>query len=151
MTETAKPTIETFPAFCRDHGLKCTPQRLGVFAAVCGSREHPSVDGTMEKVRKTVPTVTRESVYRIMNELSSLGVLTRLDTLTSARYDAFTGPHAHFICESCGRIFDYPLPESFRLPSGMPAEMHHFELRVTGVCDACRAQGRKTTTNPKEN
>jgi len=130
-------TVDAFPAFCREHGLKCTAQRLAVFTAISGSRQHPSVDETLKKVRKTVPTVTRDSVYRILNEFATLGILTRMDALSAARYDTFTGPHAHFICEVCGSITDYPLPKGLSLPKGMPGECHHLELRVTGLCPAC--------------
>jgi len=128
---------DTFPAFCRAHGLKCTAQRLAVFSAVRGSRRHPSVDETLAKIRKTVPTVTRDSVYRILNEFAELGLLTRLDALSSARYDTDTCPHAHFICEKCGSITDYPLPAGQPIPKGMPREQHHIELRVTGICPVC--------------
>jgi len=136
-------TIDAFPAFCRAHGLKCTAQRLAVFSVVRSSRSHPSVDETLAKVRRSVPTVTRDSVYRILNEFSSLGLLTRLDALSAARYDTWLGPHAHFICEACGTVTDYPLPEAQPLPAGMPAERHHVELRVTGLCAKCaKKRGR---------
>jgi len=142
MTMTNELTSETFPAFCREHGLKCTVQRMAVFAAVRNSRAHPSVDETLAAVRKTVPTVTRDSVYRILNEFASLGLLSRMDALSAARYDTCMGPHAHFICEVCGKIVDYPIPEGLTLPSGMPKERHHVELRVTGVCPACAKRKR---------
>ena len=51
-------TTETFPAFCRERGLKCTAQRIAVFAAVrrvmgC----HPSVAGIWETVKESLPSV----------------------------------------------------------------------------------------------
>ena len=145
MEMTGDITSDAFPAFCREHGLKCTAQRLAVFNAVRLSRWHPSVDETLAEVRKTVPTVTRDSVYRILNEFADLGLITRLDALSSARYDTVLGPHAHFICEVCGSITDYPLPSEQPIPEGMPRERHHLELRVTGVCDKCP---RTTTALP---
>jgi len=137
METTKELTIEAFPAFCREHGLKCTAQRLAVFAAVRASRSHPSVNETLERVRKTLPTVTRDSVYRILNEFSAQGLLTRMDALSAARYDTRLGPHAHFICEVCGCVTDYPLPEGLSLPKGMPKDRRHVELRVTGICEKC--------------
>ena len=142
METTREITRDAFPAFCREHGLKCTAQRLAVFNAVRLSRRHPSVDETWEAVRKAVPTVTRDSVYRILNEFADLGIIARLDALSSARYDTLLGPHAHFICEECGSITDYPLPTEQPIPEGMPSERHHLELRVTGVCDKCAKRKR---------
>ncbi|MCR5413505.1 MAG: transcriptional repressor [Kiritimatiellae bacterium] len=136
---TKELTIDAFPAFCRERGLKCTAQRMAVFAAVRESESHPSVDDTLAAVRKTVPTVTRDSVYRILNEFSSLGLLARLDALQAARYDTRMGPHAHFICEECGAVFDYPIGAAPAIPDGMPSVRRHVELRVTGLCDRCAA------------
>lgn len=151
MTETENQTVteREFPAFCRAHGLKCTAQRLAVFAVVCKRACHSDVDGTWAAVRKTVPTITRESVYRILNEFADLGILVRLDALAAARYDTDVGPHAHFICEACGVISDYPMPSGFALPSDMPPERHHLELRVTGLCPRCAKKGQKTKSKGK--
>ena len=135
-------TRDAFVAFCRVHGLKCTAQRLAVFSAIRLSRQHPSVDVTLQAVRKTLPTVTRDSVYRILNEFAAHGLVSRMDALASARYDTCVAPHAHFICEVCGRISDYPIPAGFVLPAGMPGEQHHVEIRVTGVCNNCAKKTR---------
>ena len=90
-------TTETFPAFCRERGLKCTAQRIAVFAAVRRVMgRHPSVDGIWEAVKKSIPTVTRESVYRILNELDALGIVARLDSLSELRV---TG-----ICDKCLKL-----------------------------------------------
>lgn len=132
-------THETFPVFCRDHGLKCTAQRLAVFSAIRLSRSHPSVDETWDMVRKEIPTVTRTSVYRILNEFADVGLLARMDAFSAARYDTSTAPHAHFICTRCGAVFDYPMPGGIVLPEGMPKVRHHVELRVQGLCAKCAA------------
>jgi Fur family peroxide stress response transcriptional regulator len=137
MNKTKELTTNTFPAFCREHGLKCTAQRLAVFAALRGAMGHPSVDEIWATVKKTVPTVTRDSVYRILNDFAAIGLIGRLDALSAARYDTRLGPHAHFICEVCGSVTDYSLPAALPIPGGMPREQHHLELRVTGVCDNC--------------
>lgn len=145
-SETRAPSLgemapDAFPAFCRERALKCTAQRLAVFAAVRAAHGHPSVDEVWQAVRASLPTVTRESVYRILNEFASLGLVGRLDALASARYDRSSAPHTHFICEECGQIFDYPMPEGWRLPAKMAGEARHVELRVTGVCRACQKKG----------
>ncbi len=126
-----------FPDFCRCHGLKCTIQREAVFEMLLQHVGHPSVDEVWMSVRQKVPSITRESVYRILNEFATIGLVARLDALASARYDICTAPHAHFICEKCGKVIDYPLPSHLKLPADMPGERRHIELRVTGLCEAC--------------
>jgi len=142
MNKTKELTSNDFPAYCREHGLKCTPQRLAVFAALRGEMGHPSVDEIWATVKKTVPTVTRDSVYRILNDFAAIGLIARLDALSAARYDTCLGPHAHFICEVCESVTDYSLTAALPIPGGMPREQHHLELRVTGFCDNCVKKAR---------
>ena len=145
MEKTSEVTLEAFPAFCRERGLKCTAQRHAVFAAIRESELHPSVDWVWETVKKSLPTITRDSVYRILNEFSELGLVSRLDALSAARYDTWVGPHAHFICEVCGKVTDYPMPEGIAIPEGMPADRRHTELRITGVCPHCAKEEENQT------
>ena len=76
----------SFPAYCRAHGLKCTAQRLVVFNVLHKDNTHPSVDDVWHTVRAQLPTITRESVYRILNEFARLHDTThgRVRTRTSS-------------------------------------------------------------------
>ena len=97
MSKAVDLTMEEFPAFCLEKGMKCTAQRMAMFSAFRERRRHPSVDEIWGLVKRTLPTVTRDSVYRILNEFSGHGLLARLDALSAARYDTCTEPHAHFV------------------------------------------------------
>ena len=131
-----------FKAICKNNGWKCTSQRLAVYKFVHENYSHPSVDDVWHNVRETLPAVTRESVYRILNELSERNVIQRLDHLESARYDSITEPQGHFICEICGEITDFTFPEA-ALPAtdSSCGEVRHVELRLSGICEKCR-QGK---------
>ncbi len=123
---------------CRKNGLKCTPQRLAVYEFIHSNLSHPNVDTVWSAVRKNLPSVTRESIYRILNEFSNIGILNRLDQIERARYDSQTSLHGHFICEKCGNIFDFDLPEKKMLSHiPVPGKAHHWEYRVVGICEDC--------------
>ena len=96
MSEAVDLTMEEFPAFCNEKGMTCTALRMAMFSAL-RERRHPSVDEIWGLVKRTLPTVTRDSVYWILNEFSGHGLLARLDALSAARYDTCTEPHAHFV------------------------------------------------------
>lgn len=126
-----------FKEICVANGWKCTSQRLAVYNFVCDNLDHPKVDETWEEVKQLLPSVTRESVYRIMNEFAEAGILRRLDKLDSARYDSQTHPHGHFICDRCGEITDFALSHEITLPDKMAGEARHIELRISGICQKC--------------
>ena len=130
---------EKFSRICRQFKWKCTAQRLAVYEAICGNRCHPDVDSVLESVRAKLPTVTRESVYRILNEFAGQNLIWRLDHVSSARYDSNPMPHGHFICENCGTIADFAWQKDLADFSGtIPGEVWHMEIRVTGLCGNCK-------------
>ncbi len=131
---------QKFQKICQEHDWKCTAQRIAVYEAVCDNLRHPGVDELWRQIKKDLPSVTRESVYRILNEFAEQGILQRLDRIGSARYDSQTGPHGHFICERCGAITDFQFPEQTVLPvAQVPGKLRHIELRVSIICDNCDA------------
>jgi Fe2+ or Zn2+ uptake regulation protein len=132
---------QCFQDICRKNSWKCTVQRLAVFDFIYENYSHPGVDEVWMQVKLTLPSVTRESVYRILNEFTSCGIIRRLDRIESARYDGQVGPHGHFLCTQCGDIQDFPLSETIPVPEKtISGDIEHLELRLTGVCGRCKQQ-----------
>ena len=131
-------TTTEFSELCRAVGWKCTPQRLAVYKYVNGNLSHPDVDTVWAEVRTSLPTITRESVYRILNEFSEKGIIRRLDHIDNARYDSRTDAHGHFICTKCGKISDFDWPEGATFSEGARSgKVIHMELRLVGLCREC--------------
>ncbi len=136
---------EKFARICRQFKWKCTPQRLAVYESVFHNRCHPDVDSVWAAVRTKLPTMTRESVYRILNEFAARNIIWRLDHVSSARYDSNIHPHGHFICECCGSIADFDPAADIGLFAGrVCGEVRHMEIRCTGLCEKCRAKELST-------
>lgn len=128
-----------FRDICRRNGWKCTAQRLAVYNGIYENYTHPDVDDIWAQVKQNLPTVTRESIYRILNEFADCGIISRLDHMVGARYDFQTEPHGHFICEKCGNISDFVIaPEMDIAAIPLPGESRHIEVRITGICDKCK-------------
>lgn len=135
---------DDFRNICRANGWRCTHQRFVVYAFMHGNRRHPGVDETWRAVRKEIPSITRESVFRILCEFAKRGLVARLDSLSSARFDSNPKPHGHFICEECGAIIDFCLPEGFSVsPELKGAKVSTLEVRVTGLCPKHSNKKRK--------
>lgn len=129
---------DEFRAVCKAQHWRCTPQRLAVYHYMHGNSRHPSVDDVWTFVRKRIPSITRESVYRILNEFADAGILYRMDKIGSAHYDSSPDSHGHLICEKCGKVTDFDFSELPPLPSGIPAKsIRHIELRLAWICPAC--------------
>lgn len=129
-----------FRELCQAHGCRCTPQRLEVYSYMKDNRSHPDVNRIWGKVSRSIPTITRESVFRILMELAEFGVINRMDKITDARFDGRVYDHGHLICERCGSVVDFDLPPVPLLSLDMHGfTTRHTELRISGLCESCAA------------
>ncbi len=147
--------VSRFAETCRRQGLKVTHQRMEVFRELAASDEHPDAETVYERVRKRLPTVSCDTVYRTLSTLEAQGLVSRTEVLGGpARYDANTAPHHHFVCTACGGIRDFhsdaldvlPIPRS--VESLGRIESAHVQVR--GVCSACAARKRKAGRRRKK-
>ncbi|MCE5217656.1 transcriptional repressor [bacterium] len=104
-------------------GIRLTPQRLEVLREVVGSTEPPDAEAVFRGVRKRLPDISLDTVYRTLWLFTDLGLVTTLGVHCERhRFDASMRPHHHFVCIRCGKAGDFyceeldqlPLPDSVR-------------------------------------
>ena len=97
-------------------GVKLTFQRLEIFREVAKSLDHPDVETVFFGVRRRIPTISLDTVYRTLWLLIDLGLLTTLGPPRGrVRLYANLSPHHHFICKKCGITRDFLSPKFDRL------------------------------------
>ena len=94
-----------------------------------------------------MPAISRDTVYRTLATLEDHGLIRKAEALSgSARFDANTDRHHHFICTVCGAIKDFdsqplndlPIPDSVKSYGTIESA----QVQVRGVCSACAARRR---------
>jgi Fur family peroxide stress response transcriptional regulator len=146
--------MKHFEEVCRSAGVKITHQRMEIFRCVAQSGRHPDAQAVFRGVRKRVPTISLDTVYRTLWLLTDLGLIATLGPpRDSARFDANLSQHHHFVCRRCGLISDFysdsfdelPLPEAVSA-IGLVERTH---VEAKGVCRACSNQNeaRESTTH----
>jgi len=134
--------LEAFKAVYAETGLKLTHQRFEIFKVLTHSADHPSVEDIFEKVKRRVPTISLDTVYRTLTTLEQSGVLSRVRLETRTRFDTNLIAHHHFVCKECNRIEDFywPVFDRMRLRSKLSTlgkvDTRHVEIR--GICEECR-------------
>jgi Fe2+ or Zn2+ uptake regulation protein len=126
-------------------GPNLTPQREAVFQVIKEREDHPTASEIFEAARRRLPTISYATVYNSLRYLKDAGLILEICFGDSAsRYDRETGRHDHAICNGCGKLVDFDLPDADRLmqaaaqKSQFQAESVHLTLR--GLCPDC--QGR---------
>lgn len=136
-------------------GLRLTPQRAEVYREMVRGGGHPGASEVHEAVRRRLPSISLDTVYRTLWKLVELGLLRPLVTTGDRiRFDAVAEPHHHFVCVRCGRTFDFTsrelddleIPEAARrLGSVWDA---HLEAR--GICRRCLRKDAETAKGEED-
>ena len=88
-------------------GMRVTRQRTAIYRELMGRYDHPDVEMLYTAVKPHIANLSLFTVYRTVNALEAAGMVRRVATWKGhARYDGNVETHAHFLCETCGRIVD---------------------------------------------
>jgi Fur family ferric uptake transcriptional regulator len=103
------------------------------------------IEGAIRHQSQAPRTASRASVYRILDELTALGLVARLDVGQGiVRFEAVregTGHHHHLICDHCGTLTpftDEELERTIRqVAQRVPLNVAEHEVVLHGACSDC--------------
>ncbi|OPL17735.1 MAG: hypothetical protein AVO35_08710 [Candidatus Aegiribacteria sp. MLS_C] len=145
--DTSGSELSVLSAALKGAGIRMTHQRIEVFSELQASHGHPSVTEIYEGVRKRLPSISPDTVYRTLRLFSELGlIIPHSSTSSVTRFDVNVHEHHHFVCTRCSRIFDFT--SSSIDPLEVPREAESFgevqgvQLEVRGICRDCLRRER---------
>jgi Fur family peroxide stress response transcriptional regulator len=122
---------------------KLTRQRDAVLQVIREREDHPTANEIFQAARLRLPTISYATVYNSLRFLKEAGLVHEIKFGDSAsRYDRETDRHDHAICNDCGKLVDFDIPqtadllqEAARKSRFKPVSVH---LTLRGVCPDCR-------------
>ncbi len=132
---------------CRASGHKLTNQRVEILRELARATDHPSAETLFQRVRKRLPGVSLDTVYRTLGTFERLQLVDKLNVAhDQGRFDADRSPHHHLVCRHCKCIEDFCWEdfEQAQLPDDVLewGEVDSRHVVVTGVCRQCRGQAQ---------
>ncbi|ATB68387.1 transcriptional repressor [Sulfurospirillum diekertiae] len=92
--------------------LKATPQRISVLKEL-DKKGHPTIDDLYNALKKENPSMSLATVYKNLATLKEKGVVIEVNTAEGKmRYDIYSKPHIHLVCQQCGSIEDVDYDQS---------------------------------------
>ena len=139
--------INVFPEVCRRYGVKATHQRTEIYRELACTNEHPAAEAIYSRVRKRIPAISLDTVYRTLRLLEKKELISRVGSLgEKMRFDANTAVHHHFFCTGCGFIGDIYNEEwnDFRARSDVMAlgTVNFVQVELRGLCKTCQRKRR---------
>ncbi|MDE0029180.1 MAG: transcriptional repressor [Deltaproteobacteria bacterium] len=118
-----------------------TRQLEVIWEAVKGEMSHPTADQIYERVRRDMPHISLGTVYRNLQKLAADGKLQILTIDRTQHFDPLLKKHPHFICESCGKVYDVTLDRSDEAAPVLSPEtgftVTSHQLSLYGTCEMC--------------
>jgi Fur family ferric uptake transcriptional regulator len=130
--------------------LRVTRPRVAVLEVV-DANSHADTETIFSAVRMGLPDVSRQAVYDVLNALTAVGLVRRIQPLGMvARYESRVGDnHHHVVCRSCGTIADIDCAVG-DAPCLTPSDdenvldgfvLDEAEVIYWGLCADCSAAG----------
>lgn len=127
----------------RARGVRLTAPRRAVIAALVADEDHVTADVLAARVAAATPDVHLSTVYRTLDALEQLGVVTHVHLGHGrAVYHLTDRLHHHAVCEACGVVVHLTddvladVQRRLRAEADFEVDPHHFAL--VGRCAACR-------------
>lgn len=136
--------VSSFVAELRERGMRMTPQREMVLAALHDLSDHESAEEIFRRVQLRSTAVDMSTVYRTLELLQELKMLAVVETADGQRRYALTGQHGqhlHLVCRHCGRQIEADLrpvsalADELRRCYGFTLDLTR--LSLVGTCASC--------------
>ncbi len=134
------PTLQTHNYLLR-FSIKPSVQRTAVMEFLLNNRIHPTIDEIYMALSPHMPTLSKTTVYNTLDLFVEKGAVRALVIdEKNARYDVDTSAHAHFMCNSCGKVHDIfdVNPVFFQLPESDKFKIQAVEISYSGICNECK-------------
>lgn len=137
----------------KDKGYKLTPQRRAILDIIIKTEgEHLTAEEIYDDVKKECPEIGLATVYRTVQLLEELEILSKLDFGDgSSRYELIheqeNHQHHHLICTNCGRVtevqgdllevLEHNIEEKYNF------KVKNHSLKFYGLCSECLKTNNK--------
>ncbi len=129
-------------AVVRARGGRATASRRAVIEALLAGDHHVTADEIATRVAADHPDVHRSTVYRTLDRLQEVGVVTHVHLGHGpSTFHLADRPHHHAVCSRCGAVVEVPaealdgVADRLRAEHGFELASQHFAL--SGLCRDC--------------
>lgn len=134
-----------------------TVQKSIVLQALNELANHPTADAVYDHVHASHPSISKATVYRVLNKMSDEDQVLRVRINNGAdHFDHQVFPHYHVRCIKCGRVDDVIIPLLSAVEEQAAKASAYLitgcSLQFDGICPACQAAGfgKETAGNGAE-
>ncbi|NTV28765.1 MAG: transcriptional repressor [Candidatus Omnitrophica bacterium] len=139
-------TLDAYLSILKAEGFKLTPKRKSVISLFIKERRILAPQDVHQKLKAVITPLGLPTIYRILEELASIGILVPVVSDDRLLSYALCGKpqehHHHFVCRKCHKVeeVDYC---NFKAISNLIAKklgglVERHSLNIEGLCVRCK-------------
>lgn len=120
-------------------GNRLTKQREVILDYLHSVTCHPTAETVHAEVKQIIPDISLATVYRNLKYLVENGFILQINTNDGkSRYDGNSQYHFHFICKSCGKVYDiWQVSKKIAADVKFLGQVDTIECNAYGICKQC--------------
>jgi Fur family transcriptional regulator, peroxide stress response regulator len=139
-----KFSVDQLAKRLKEQHISVTPQRLEIMKSIMSRYDHPSADNIYQEVRRQLPMISFNTVYKTLETFCQLGLIIKINPLHEvARYDGNVSPHTHMVCIRCHKVMDlhwqWPEEVPFPDPGTVDFKVESVAVHLFGLCRHCQS------------
>jgi Fur family transcriptional regulator, peroxide stress response regulator len=145
-------SIEFLTEQLKSKGIRPSYQRVKVLEYMYLKGGHPTVDEIFRSLSVDIPSLSKVTIYNTLHTFVKAALLrvVEIDDVEK-RYDITLTNHGHFLCESCGTIYNFQLDIEKAAIEGLNQfEITQKDVYFKGLCPNCLKQN-KSIKRSKQN
>ncbi len=120
----------------KNNDIKPSLQRIQIFQYLLNATNHPSVDEIYSDLHKTIPTLSKTTVYNTLKIFIEKKLVNEILEEKENRYDAIQEPHGHFKCINCENIYDFEY--DYKIEQLKEFDIESIQFYIKGKCKNCK-------------
>lgn len=125
--------------FLENHGIRSSLQRVLMLEYLDENLIHPTADKIYTDLSSKLPAISKATIYNNLKLFVEHGIVNEKNIDNNeVHYDVEMHQHGHFICENCGKIFNFDNSDisldSIELEG---CTIKHKEVYFRGSCKEC--------------
>jgi Fur family peroxide stress response transcriptional regulator len=132
-------SIEFLTQQLTNKGIRPSYQRIRVLEYLYRKGGHPTVDEIFRALSPEIPSLSKVTIYNTLHLFVEEGFVRLVDIKESEmRYDITLTNHGHFLCESCGTIYNFTVNiEQVPIEGLNQFEITQKNIYFKGLCLNC--------------
>ncbi len=121
-----------------EHDIKPSYQRMQVLEYLMNDDTHPTAEVIFTNIHSKSPVISKATVYNTLNLFVEKGLISTMkaDKL-ELRYDIVTDEHGHFVCKSCGKVYNFEHEYKNEYVGLDGFDIENEEIVLKGICKVC--------------